>query len=73
LQFERESWVEVRDAEGRKLYSQTNLAGSAQTISGTPPLSFIIGNAAGVRMKVNDRPFDLAPHVKVDVARLTLD
>jgi len=73
LQFQRESWVEVRDGEGRKLYSQLNLPGSAQTISGPPPLSLIIGNAAGVRMTVNDRPYDLAPYVKVDVARLTLE
>ncbi|MGH8618101.1 MAG: helix-turn-helix domain-containing protein [Burkholderiales bacterium] len=73
LLFERESWVELRDAEGRKLYSQLNTAGTTQTISGTPPLSLIIGNAAGVRMTVNDRPYDLAPYVKVDVARLTLE
>lgn len=73
LQFDRESWVEVRDAEGRKIYSQLNAAGSAQTLSGTPPLTLIIGNAAGVRMTVNDRPYDLAPYVKVDVARLTLE
>ncbi len=73
LQFERESWVEVRDSEGRKLYSQLNAAGSSQTINGAPPLTLIIGNAAGVRMTVNDRPYDLAPYVKVDVARLTLD
>jgi cytoskeleton protein RodZ len=73
LQFQRESWVEVRDGQGRTLYSQLNSPGSAQTISGPPPLSLIIGNAAGVRMMVNDRPYDLAPHVKVDVARLTLE
>ncbi len=73
LLFDQDSWVEIRDRDGNRIYSQLNVAGSSQTISGTPPLQLIIGNAAGVRMTVNDRPYDLAPYVKVDVARLTLD
>jgi cytoskeleton protein RodZ len=73
LLFDQDSWVEIRDRDGNRIYSQLNAAGTSQTISGTPPLQLIIGNAAGVRMTVNDRPYDLAPYVKVDVARLTLD
>ncbi len=73
LLFNQDSWVEIRDRDGNRIYSQLNAAGTSQTISGTPPLQLIIGNAAGVRMTVNDRPYDLAPYVKVDVARLTLD
>ncbi len=73
LRFERESWVEIRDRHGRKIFSQFNPAGTDQAVSGTPPLTLIVGNAAGVRLTHNDQPVDLVPHIKVDVARLTLE
>lgn len=73
FRFEQESWVEVRDRNGRKIFSQLNPAGTEQVVSGRPPLSLVVGNAGGVRLLYNDQPVDLAPHVKVDVARLTLE
>ena len=73
FRFERQSWVEIRDRNGRKIFSQLNSAGTVQEVSGLPPLSLVVGNAAGVRLVHNDQPVDLAPHIKVDVARLTLD
>lgn len=73
LMFARESWVEIRDRDGRRIFSQMNSAGSAQSISGLPPLTLVVGNAAGVQLLNNDKPVDLAPHIKVDVARLTLE
>lgn len=73
LRFEQESWVEIRDGKGRKIFSQLNPAGTVQSVSGLPPLSLVVGNAAGVRLLYNNQPVDLAPHIKVDVARLTLE
>lgn len=73
LMFEKESWVEIRDRDGRRIFSQLNSAGTAQSISGRPPLTLVVGNAAGVQLMHNDKPVDLAPHIKVDVARLTLE
>jgi cytoskeleton protein RodZ len=74
LVFEKESWVEIRDGGGRRILYQLNPAGSEQAVSGAPPLSLIVGNAAGVRVTVNEQPVDLAPHTKTDdVARLTLE
>jgi hypothetical protein len=32
----------------------------------------VIGNAASVRVVYNDRQLDLAPYIKVEVARFTL-
>jgi cytoskeleton protein RodZ len=71
--FERQSWVEVRDRNDRVLFSQLNPAGAVQTVQGTPPLSLVIGNAAGVRLTYKGKAVDLAPHTKTDVARLTLE
>ena len=73
FRFEQESWVEIRDRNGRKIFSQLNAAGSEQAVSGLPPLSLVVGNASGVRLTHNQQPVDLAPYTKVDVARLTLE
>lgn len=73
LVFERQSWVEVRDRNDRVLFSQLNPAGAVQTVQGTPPLSLVVGNAAGVRLTYKGKVVDLAPHTKTDVARLTLE
>lgn len=73
LMFSRDSWVEVRDRQGRIIFSQLNLAGTTQAVNGQPPLRLVVGNAGGVRLMFNDRPVDLAPFTQVDVARLTLE
>jgi len=73
LQFQKESWVEIKDGVGRTLLSQLNPAGTQRVIEGAPPFSVIIGNAASVRVQYNDMPFDLKPYIKVEVARLTLE
>ena len=73
LAFDRQSWVEIRDRDGRRIFSKLNPAGSTQTVSGMPPFTLVVGNAAGVRITYHDKPVDLAPHIDVDVARLTLE
>jgi cytoskeleton protein RodZ len=73
MKFERESWVEIKDGGGKTLISQLNPAGSEQAIEGRPPFEVIIGNAQHVRLSYDERPVDLAPHVKVEVARFTLE
>ena len=39
---------------------------------GRPPFEIVIGNAHYVRLLYNDKPVDLKPYTKVEVARLTL-
>jgi len=70
--FEQESWVEVKDRNGTQVFGQLNPAGSRRTARGEPPLSIVIGNAAGVRLFKGEESIDLGPHTRVDVARLTL-
>ena len=72
MKFERESWVEIRDRAGRVLTSKLNAGDTERTVDGFPPFALIIGNAQHVRLSYDDRPIDLAPHVKVEVARFTL-
>jgi cytoskeleton protein RodZ len=73
LRFEEESWVEIHSATGKLLVSHLHAAGSEREVSGIPPFSVVIGNAHHVQLIYNDRPFDLTPHVKVEVARFTLE
>jgi cytoskeleton protein RodZ len=71
--FEEESWVEIKDRAGNTIFGQLNPAGSRRSVSAEPPLSVVVGHAAGVRMFLGDKPIDLTPHTRVDVARLTLE
>ena len=73
LQFERDSWVEIKQGNGRILMSQLNRGGTEQLVEGVPPFEIIIGNAPNVRLIYNNTPVDLRPHLKVDVARLKLE
>jgi cytoskeleton protein RodZ len=72
LEFLGESWVEIRDADGKVLHSQLNARGSTVRIEGKAPLSFVIGNAQYARLRYDGRSVDLAPYIRVSVARFTL-
>ena len=73
--FTGESWVEVQDAEGKKIFSQTSPGNTEETVNGSPPFSLTIGNAASVRLLYNNKPIDLIPYTNANggVARLSLD
>jgi cytoskeleton protein RodZ len=73
MKFERESWVEIRGRDGKILTSELNQGGTEKVVDGNPPFTLIIGNAHHVKLSYDERPIDLAPHVKVEVARFTLD
>lgn len=73
LTFSGAAWVEIRDKNGRKIFSQTNPAGSQQTLEGEPPLSLVIGSAPNVKLTYKGQPVDLVAYTKAEVARLTLE
>ncbi|MFZ1907695.1 MAG: DUF4115 domain-containing protein, partial [Burkholderiales bacterium] len=72
LHFDAESWVEIRDGAGKLLLSQLNPAGSEKAVQGTPPFAVVVGNAQHVQLTYDGQAFDLAPHIRVEVARFTL-
>jgi cytoskeleton protein RodZ len=73
LEVDSDSWIEIKEEGGRTLMSQLVPAGSHRVVTGRPPLSVVIGNAAAVHLSYNDAPVDLKPYIKIEVARLTLD
>jgi len=72
LTFIGTSWVQVRDASGAVLLSQTATAGATLPIGGRPPFDVVIGNADHVRTQFRGQAVDLAPHTRFNVARLVL-
>ena len=73
LTFDTQSWVEIHDRKGRRIFSRLNGAGTEQWVTCEAPLTLVVGNARGVRLTRNGQPVDLAPHTNVSVARLTLE
>jgi cytoskeleton protein RodZ len=53
LELTSESWIEVYDARGERLFYDIASAGSVQSIEGRPPLRVVLGNAAAVVVQVN--------------------
>jgi len=55
LKFAADSWVEVYDVNGERLFYDIGSADSMRTVTGTPPLRVVLGNASGVALEVNGR------------------
>ena len=53
LDLTNDSWVEVYDARGERLFFDVAGAGSVQSVSGRGPLRVVLGNAAGVTIEVD--------------------
>ncbi|TXF11066.1 helix-turn-helix domain-containing protein [Pelomicrobium methylotrophicum] len=73
LAFKKDSWVEIKDREGKIVFAQLNKGGTEQVVQGVPPLSLVVGNATQVTLEYNGKPVDLAPYTRGEVARLTLE
>lgn len=71
--FRDESWVEVKDRNGRTLLSQLNAKGTRKVVDGAAPFSLVIGNASKVDLRYRNELVDLMPHIKVEVARIKLE
>jgi cytoskeleton protein RodZ len=55
LKFAADSWVEIYDVNGERLFYDIGSAPSERSVTGTPPLRVVLGNAAGVALEVNGR------------------
>jgi cytoskeleton protein RodZ len=70
LSFSADSWVDVRDASGRRIFSGNGRANSVKTIAGEAPLHVYLGYASGVQLEVNAHAIAIGqPFIHGDVAR----
>ncbi|WP_256856510.1 helix-turn-helix domain-containing protein [Variovorax sp. KK3] len=59
-----ESWVMVNEAGGKSLLRRTVQSGETVGLTGTLPLTVVIGRASGVDVQVRGKAFDLKPLTK---------
>jgi cytoskeleton protein RodZ len=53
LHYSADSWTEVYDAAGERLFYDVGAANSVRTVSGKAPLTVVLANASGVAVEVN--------------------
>ena len=75
LIFSADSWAEIKDKDKKVLSSRIHPGGSELNVSGRAPFSILIGHASTVQLYYQDKPVNLAPHIRrsTEVASLTLE
>jgi len=74
VNFEQDSWAEVTDADGRRLFYGLGRAGGRSDLVGPAPIDVRLGNADGVRLVVDNVPFAVPEAGRQgNVARFTID
>ncbi|WJW76265.1 DUF4115 domain-containing protein [Thiohalobacter sp. IOR34] len=68
-----DSWVEVRDARGRRPVYGLLRKGSTRRFRAVPPVAVKLGNPPAVRLKLDGEPYDLSGYNPGSVARFTLN
>ncbi len=64
-----QSWVQVKDANGRVVLQKTLAAGESVGAEGALPLSVIVGNASGTEVRVRGELLEVAKITRDNVAR----
>jgi cytoskeleton protein RodZ len=73
LAFSSESWAEVYDAEGARLFWDLAQPGQSRVLSGVPPFKLILGNPASVSLSYEGKPLPLPPPRFGTTLHATLD
>lgn len=72
ISYSKDSWTDVRDADGKKLVYRTVKAGENIALSGPLPLSLFFGFAQGVKVTFNGEKIDVESHTRGVFARFTV-
>ncbi len=73
MELSAESWIEIYDVLGKKLYRNLAKPGEKISLTGAAPFSVKLGNARAVSVNFNGNPFDTSKHTKAGVARFLLE
>lgn len=55
MSFSADSWVEIEDYSGQRLYAGNGRANSVKTVAGMAPFRVFLRSASGVQLELNDR------------------
>jgi cytoskeleton protein RodZ len=68
-----EAWIEILDADDRRLHYSLMQAGTETDLGGTPPYRLVIGNSPVVQLRFRGRVIDLQAVSEQGIAKLTLE
>lgn len=72
LELDAESWVEVYDASGKRLYLGLAKPGETIQVNGDAPLRVLLGYAPGVDVRYNGKAIDTVEHSQAGIAQFTV-
>lgn len=72
IHLAHDSWVEVFDTRGKRLYYDLAREGHTLELKGAGPISVLLGYGRDAQVEYNGVPFDHSPYLRHDVARFTL-
>ena len=72
MKLTADSWIEIFDRDGNKLFLGLARSGKEISINGKAPFKVKLGFAQGVSLEFNGQPFDPAPYSRSGVAHFTL-
>jgi cytoskeleton protein RodZ len=72
LTFDTDSWVDIKQADGKVLLYGLQKSGTSASAIGEGELRFVIGNAARVKLEVDGKPISLSAAPGSGIGRLTL-
>lgn len=72
IQLARESWVEIYDRGGGRLYYNLAGEGSEVIVQGAGPMRVLLGDIEGAAVAYNGEPFDLSRYRGRSVVRFTV-
>ena len=72
LEYNEDSWTEIKDANGQRLMFDLVKAGTKKEINGDMPISIVLGNARGVKVIYHNEVFDTSPYLQGNMAYFTL-
>lgn len=74
LSFGADSWVEITDGKGKRLFYDLAKRGSQQSFQDVaPPIHILLGNASAVAVDYNGKRFDHSRYNRDNVARFSLE
>lgn len=72
LKLNADCWIDIRDQFDKEVYQNLARTGEEIRLSGYAPFQVELGNAQGVILEFNDKPYDPAPVTTRGIARFTL-
>ena len=72
LNLTGDSWIEIYDKEGNRLFLDLARGGKNYIINGNSPFDILLGAANEVSIEFNGSSVDIEPYIKFGIARFTL-